>query len=304
MEESMTTPGEPSTGSNVYFNDPESGAEMARLIDQDRLITQGMGGPLPERANDFAGIDRILDIGCGPGGWLLDIAFEHPEMEVVGIDISRAMTNYAQARAEVQGLHNARFHAMDMLEPLQFPEHFFDLVSSRFIGFIPIKAWPTYLHECLRITKPGGIIRLVESEWWNFSTSLALEQQLGMSIHALKKGGQSFSPSGNLVGMTTMLRSLLREAGCVNIHHKAYAIDYSFGEEVHQAFCKDFALSSRFIQPFLVSRGVATQEEIDRMQQQLEWDMRQEDFRAVMFILSAWGHKPQERNGGVHDHTG
>jgi ubiquinone/menaquinone biosynthesis C-methylase UbiE len=289
----MTTPGEPSTGSNIYFNDPESGAEMARLIDQDRLITQGMGGPLPEQSNDFAGLHRILDIGCGPGGWLLDIAFEHPELEVVGIDISRAMTSYAQARAEVQGLKNASFHVMDMLQPLQFPEHFFDLVNSRFVEWIPTKAWPTYLRECMRVVRPGGIIRLVEGEWWSFSTSSALEQRLGMFVRALQKGGQSFSPSGNLIGITPMLRSLLREAGCVDIRHLAHAIDYSFGEEVHQALCQDCALGSRLMQPFLVSRGVVTQEEIDRIQQQLEWDMRQEDFRGMMFLLSAWGHKPQ-----------
>ncbi len=299
----MTTPGEPPTGGNVYINDPESGAEMARLIDQDYLVTQCMGGPLPERANDFAGLHRILDIGCGTGGWLLDIAFEHPDVEVVGIDISRAMTNYAQARAEVQGLHNASFHVMDMLHPLQFPEHFFDLVNSRFIGWMPIKAWPTYLRECLRITKPGGTIRLVEGDAC-LSTSLALEQQLGMIVRALKKAGQSFSPSGNLGGITPMLRSLLREAGCVDIQYKAHAIDCSFGEEVHQAFCKDFFLGYRLAQPFVIRGGVATQEELDHLQQQLEWDMMQQDFRGMMFLLSAWGHKPQERDGGVHDHTG
>ena len=44
---------EPSKGDNVYFNNPESGAEMARLIDQDRYITEGMGGLLAERSNDF-----------------------------------------------------------------------------------------------------------------------------------------------------------------------------------------------------------------------------------------------------------
>ncbi len=289
----MTTPIEPPTGGNVYFNDPESGAEMARLIDQDRLMTQGMGGPLPERANDFAGIDRILDIGCGPGGWLLDIAFEHPELEVVGIDISRAMTDYARGRAHVQGLKNASFYAMDMLQPLQFPENSFDLVNNRFVGWIPTAAWPAFLRECLRVARPGGTIRLIDSEWTCLSTSLALEKQVGLFVRAFRKAGQSFSPSGNLYGMTPMLRSLLREAGCVNIRHKAHAIDYSFGEEVHQALCKDFALTYRFAQPFLLARGVATQEELDQNQEQLEWDMMQQDFRGMMFILAAWGQKLQ-----------
>jgi hypothetical protein len=70
----MTTPTESTKSDNVYFNDPESGVEMARLIDQDHVINQGMGGLISERSNDFSGIRRILAIGCGPGGWALEIA--------------------------------------------------------------------------------------------------------------------------------------------------------------------------------------------------------------------------------------
>src|SRR5579859_2108688 len=103
----MTT--EPPRSENVYFNDPESGAEMARLIDQDHLINQGMGGLLSERSNDFSGIRHILDIGCGPAGWALEVAFALPEIEVIGFDISQAMIDYARTRARVQGLHNASF---------------------------------------------------------------------------------------------------------------------------------------------------------------------------------------------------
>ena len=57
----MTVPGDSSKSDNVYISDSESGAEMARLIDQDRLITRGMDGLLPERSNDFTGIHRVLD---------------------------------------------------------------------------------------------------------------------------------------------------------------------------------------------------------------------------------------------------
>ena len=99
--------------SNVYISDPESGAEMARLIDQDRLVTKGMGGLFPERSNDFSGIHRVLDGACGPGGWALEIAFKYPEIEVVGFDVSQAMIDYANAQARVQGLENASFQVMN-----------------------------------------------------------------------------------------------------------------------------------------------------------------------------------------------
>src|SRR5581483_214109 len=78
---------------NTYVIDDKSGAEMARLLDQDRLMTREMGGLFPER-EDLAGISRILDVACGPGGWTQEVAFAHPEIDVVGVDISSAMIEH------------------------------------------------------------------------------------------------------------------------------------------------------------------------------------------------------------------
>src|ERR1700680_5073373 len=151
----MATPDIPSKDENVYFNDPESGAEMARLLSQGRLITRGMGALFSERS-DLSGIHRILDVACGPGGWALEVAFTYPEIEVVGGDISRAMINYANTQVRVQGLNNASFQVMDIQKPLNFPNSSFDLVNARFINFLPAAAWPGLMHEFGRITRPGG----------------------------------------------------------------------------------------------------------------------------------------------------
>ena len=74
---------------STYVFDPESGAELARLIEQDRFSTREMGGPLVGLP-DLPAEARVLDLACGPGGWVLDVAYEHPEYEVCGVDISEA----------------------------------------------------------------------------------------------------------------------------------------------------------------------------------------------------------------------
>src|SRR5947209_452015 len=123
---------------HTYFMDTESGAEMARLLDQDRLVTKGMGGLFPELSpSELSHIQRILDIGCGPGGWAQEVAFGYPEKEVVGIDISNAMIEYATDQARVQGLQNATFLVRNALEPFDFPNESFDLVNGRLMGFLP-----------------------------------------------------------------------------------------------------------------------------------------------------------------------
>src|SRR5579884_3625139 len=105
---------------STYILNSESTAEMARLARQDRLIMQGMGGLFPER-DDITGIENILDIGCGPGGWALEVAFNYPRVQVAGIDTSQIMIQYAQTHAALQGLENVSFRVMNALEQLDFP---------------------------------------------------------------------------------------------------------------------------------------------------------------------------------------
>ena len=85
----------------TYFIDAESSAETTRLLSQDRLLTQAMGGVLAERQN-LSGVRSVLDLACGPGGWDQDLAREHPDIEVYGFDINNEMIEYATALAKSQ----------------------------------------------------------------------------------------------------------------------------------------------------------------------------------------------------------
>ena len=285
----MATTGNSPKDENVYFNDPESGAEMGRLLAQDRLITKGMGGLFSER-RDLSGIHRILDAACGPGGWALEVAYTYPEIEVVGFDISRAMIDYARAQARVQNLDNVDFVVMDIQKALDFPDASFDLVNARFINFLPVTGWPKLMQEFRRITRPRGTIRLTESEWWYFTNSPALENLNAMIIRALKLQGGSFSE--RFTGVLPMLGRFLLDAGCASVNYKSHVIDYSFGTEAYEGFRRDATVVFKLFQPFIVRMGVATQEEVKQLYDRMQLEMLQEDFRALMMPLTAWGEKP------------
>ncbi len=286
----MTTSNDSAHHENSYFSDQESGAEMARLLDQDRLMTRSMGGLFSERS-DLAGIHRLLDIACGPGGWALEVAYSDPALEIVGIDVSQQMIEHARVQAQVQGLHNASFLLMDALQPLEFPSESFDLVNIRLLGFLPPDAWPRLLQECLRVTRPGGIFRWTESEVVT-SNSAAVEKMWSWFALSLKRAGQSFSPDGRLFSLTPVMKLLLRQAGYRNIQHQAHVFEGSVGTETHDGFCRDLRFAFKLFQPFFLSVGVTTQEEVDQVYEQMLVDLLKEDFCAMQFLLTVWGEKP------------
>src|SRR6266704_1391757 len=203
---SMSTSSSDLSGGKIRFAaDTESGETMTWLLNADKILTNGMGGTLAERP-DFSGIKAILDLGCGPGGWVLEVAREHPDIQVSGIDISRSMIQFAQAQAMSRGYGNASFTVMDVKQPLVFEDASFDLVNERTLyGVMAPGEWPQLLAECKRILRPGGIIRLTEFEM-PLTTSPALNELWYISTRAFYKLGRSFSVDEWHVGIMPVLK--------------------------------------------------------------------------------------------------
>jgi len=276
-----------------YFIDAESAPEMARLIQQDMAMTRKMGGPLAEQANPSSFL-RILDVGCGSGGWVLDVAFANPNAEAAGIDISKTLIDYANARARSQGLQNASFEVMDASMPLSFTDHTFDLVNGRLlVGSLHRTVWPKLIQECFRITRPGGVLRMTELDTSGVTTSPAFNYLDSLLLKATWLVGHGFSSDGRTTCMTPMLPTLLRNAGYQHIQHRAHAIDVSFGTDTYMDFYRNYEVFFQLTLPFLVSVGVATQEEVEQTYQQMLIDMQSDDFRGMWYLLTVWGKKPE-----------
>lgn len=273
-----------------YALEAENAAEMARLMVQDQVLTQAMGGVFSEQT-DLSGIHHVLDIGCGPGGWILNVAQQHPDIRAVGVDISHLMIEYATSLAQTQGLTNAQFQVMDVTHPLAFPDNSFDLVNGRIlVGFLTKPQWSALVQECARITRPGGILRLTEAEW-GFTNSPAFDTLSGFIGLAAYRAGHSFSPHGRTIGTANVLRLLLREAGYGDIQCKAHAVDYSTGTPLYEGNVQDHLIFHKLIQPFFVQMQVASQEELEYLYEQMEAEVQDKDFCAIDYYLTVWGKR-------------
>jgi SAM-dependent methyltransferase len=277
---------------NKYILDSESAAEMARLLDQGRLVTESMGGLFPDNFN-LSDIRDILDIACGPGEWVHEVAHTYPHTRVTGIDISTKMIDYARAHAQVRRLHNAHFEEMDALKLEDLPEASFDFINARtLVCFMLPAAWPVLVQQCMRLLRPGGVIRLTEAEW-GICNKFAFEDYAGKINMALQKTHRSLSPTGLHMGITAMLAHYLKNAGCQDIQRDAHILDYSYGEKAHGGYLQDLKIAFKEIQPFLVKVGVvASLEAAEEQYQQVLEDMESPDYCSISYLLSVWGEKP------------
>lgn len=122
------------------------------------------------------GDERVLDLGCGGGEWLLRALAAHPRLRAEGVDISEASLTHAHEAAAELGVQDRlalhRQDAADFTSP-----HSFDLVlcvgsTHAFGGLLPTLA------AARKHLAPGGRV-LVGDGFWEREPSQEAVDMLG-----------------------------------------------------------------------------------------------------------------------------
>jgi ubiquinone/menaquinone biosynthesis C-methylase UbiE len=277
--------------STYVVQDRSNQEEMQRLHLQNQLITAALGGVLPEQA-DPTRFHCVLDVACGTGGWLIELAKTVPTIpQLVGVDISRRMLDAARAEAETQQVHDrVTFHLMDALRLFDFPEDLFDLANLRFaVSFLRTWEWSRVLHELQRVTQPGGIIRLTEADLPDQSTSPALLRLSHLLAHAYSQAGKYFRPQA--IGVASELAGLLEQQGLQQVQTRVYRPEVRGGTVEGQLFSEDMSYLFRTNMPFL-RKWIRLPDDYEQLYQQMQAEMQQPDFVVTNQTITAWGSKP------------
>ena len=108
-----------------------------------------------------------MDVGCGSGQWVVEVAEQYPMTAVLGVDISPVQPFSAP--------ENCKFFLGNLSEGLDFNDGTMDLVQSRYrrcvivysrilMAGVTKEKWPGYLEEVYRIVKPGtGWAQMIET---------------------------------------------------------------------------------------------------------------------------------------------
>jgi len=274
-----------------YFINQELLEEMVRLNRQAALVTQEMGGLLAEQ-RDLTGFHSVLDLACGPGEWAMQVARSYPHLQqVVGVDKSKRMIAFAQAQAEAQE-RRAGFRVMDITEPLDFADGSFDLINGRFLlSFMKREQWPILLAECVRILRPGGVLRISEQES-GYTNNPTYQSYIDTWGEAWRKAGHAFALTRAYIGVTVVMKQMMTEAGLQHPQHRPVSIDLSTGQPAHRPLLENLADAIRLASPFLLKLNVITQKKINTLHDEMEGLIGKEGFSAYWLLQTVWASKP------------
>lgn len=98
----------------------------------------------------------VLDVGCGGGHLLVQLARRRPELGLVGLDLSASQV--ARARRRTGG-------AADLVQGSALALPFRNGAFGAVLSIVSLKHWPDPrlgLAECARVLRPGGRLLVVE----------------------------------------------------------------------------------------------------------------------------------------------
>lgn len=274
--------------------DSEHLVELERLSNKSLLIKYAIGSLLPGLADaDVAQIHQVLEVGCGPGSWSLDLAqtYYH-QMRITGIDTNGIMVAHANAEAQNRHLDNTdHLQVQHLAGPFTFADSSFDLISAQFLSKTLVRdSWTSLVGECWRLLRPGGWLRLTDFGGGE-SNAPAHEELWSLFIQAMRRSGCSFSQGDRHLGILCEMEPLLFSAGFRDTRCIGHMINYSNGAPLHEEWKRDFLLFAKGVQSLLIKTGVSTQDYLTLLHQRLQREMNLVSFHGILPMLTVWGRK-------------
>ncbi|KAF6825454.1 hypothetical protein CPLU01_10248 [Colletotrichum plurivorum] len=235
-------------------------------------------------------VNRVLDVGTGTGIWAIEFGEDHPDAEVLGIDLSPSMPEFVPP--------NVRFEIDDLEEDWTFSKPF-DYIFSRMMNS-SINDWARFIQQAYDNLEPGGYFELQEpdlvphSDDGTLTPECPLSKCINLMYDASVKLGRPYQEIPPLV-------KLMEEAGFVDVKMNVFKWPSNgwprdpkykeLGIWNNANFCNGF--EGFCMAPFTRAHGW-TKEEVHVFLVDVRKDLRNPAIHAYWPIYSVYGRKPKE----------
>jgi SAM-dependent methyltransferase len=269
---------------NPYEGDANLAARL--FMHMHAFLYEQTGQLLPAEI-DLAEVWNVLDAGCGLGGWVLDMARVHQDMDIVGVDIDPQVLVLGRMDGRAWMLENVNFVEGDIRDMHDIEDNAFDIVHARFINpIVPARSWHVILREFWRVCRPGGKIVWTETVDFKCSSEACL-RWCNLLQRAITQ--TDASPQNPRV-----MDMLLSDASWRHVRLVKLDLDLSTGGRAHTRIYRNLTYLLSMTQLYLTEMGLISPDEVERIHQKLILDLYSDAFTASWSIVTAIGEKASQ----------
>ncbi|CAG8594053.1 11283_t:CDS:2 [Paraglomus occultum] len=266
------------------YNIQNDTKERERLDLQHTFIKHGFNGnfaaPVDQILRSGA---RVLDVGCGSGIWILELAEEYPNSHFIGIDMAPVVLKDKQP-------DNVEFITHNVLHGLPFEDNLFDYVFARFLtGAYKKNQWKEIaIPEYTRVAKSTGWVELMECDIMLKCNSKDNSKEFDLLIKALVDLGDASNTYSNAA---SEVKGFLEEGNRynnINSLEKRLPVG-PMGEKVADMGVEDFQKIWKLCKTFLIPLMQVSEEEYDAICESANQYLK--TIGAKWVFLRAWGQK-------------
>ncbi|KAE9373651.1 S-adenosyl-L-methionine-dependent methyltransferase [Stipitochalara longipes BDJ] len=261
---------------------------------QHHMMAMTLGGklylaPIPKEQK----LDRVADLGTGTGIWAIDFADEHPESQVLGVDLSPIQPSFLPP--------NCAFEVDDIEEPwtYKFKSDFLHL------GFMlgSLSDWPKCFRQCFEGLNPGGWIEiqdfnpLIQDNDNSFPPNCAVRKWTEFSIEAANKLGRPLDSP-------TWYKAQMEAAGFQNVVETKFKWPQNrwpkdpkmreLGKTVGMWMYENFSGGVQGLSMALFTRGLGwSAQEVEAFLVDVRKDMKDTKIHGYYNISVVYGQKPE-----------
>ncbi len=237
-------------------------------------------------------MECALDMGCGAGEWIFDMAKNHPKLRIYGVDVDEMPLHRATQRRNAKGLCQIQLRHIDITQPLPVPDSFFDFVHMRrCTRSIAPTQWPGVIAECIRVLKPEGWLVMAELELCQISSPAMMAIQSVMT-QARAKYGNSMHIRGEMTGMAPRLYGMLLQAQMDNVAYDLHTVDLGFmGGHTARLFLTEIIRYAWRMRPMVVEQQMMSSEGFDELIKQASSELLAPDLCGWGVLITAYGKR-------------
>ncbi|KAJ8661504.1 hypothetical protein O0I10_002770 [Lichtheimia ornata] len=265
---------------------PDSEHEQDRLISMHFLSKHAFGGNYASPIGSILQQPRlhhkvqpcVLDVACGTGTWLMEMASEFPNAQFYGIDI------YTMYPSDIKP-PNVHFIQGNVLEGLPYDDATFDFVHMSYVSTcFSQRDRRQLLHQIRRVLKPGGYVEFRDAEHFIRNAGPLTNEFQRPFARVMRE-----VLDVDVTWASHMAEQLHLVAGMTDIHNQVVSTHYMSSSNLSNAIMNHLEAELQSYGDFLATAYHLSREEYNRICESILEECRR--YRSFQNHVLVWARK-------------